>query len=376
MPSLPAVGTAVGEAVREWVRNDDADRPATGAHRAPGSTLPLEAWLRVGNKRQQLLVGALVALGLMLLVVPMQQLRTDPDVSNIASDRSAAEPQKPAAPPVSQLQKDDRAGEPQDAKPVATTPSAAAPSTPAAKPTASSAPVQAEKIKVPAGTGPHKSFTLTGTSQVALTFDDGPDPEQTPKLLKLLKENDDTKAVFCLVGSQVERHPDIVRQIVDAGHTLCNHTWNHSLTIGKEKAEKIRQDLDRTNAAIRKAVPGAAIPFFRAPGGNFSDRLVETAWADGNMASLYWQVDPSDWNHKNDDKPGEHLIRITKEIKAGVKPGAIILSHDFNQPDTIEAYSTLIPWLLDRYELGIPQIPGTGTGTPSEQPSDPALPTA
>ena len=71
------------------------------------------------------------------------------------------------------------------------------------------------------------------------------------------------------------KHPEIVREIVADGHTLCNHTWNHSLTIGKDKPAQIQADLARTNAAIRAAVPGAQIPFFRAPGGNFTDRLVE-----------------------------------------------------------------------------------------------------
>ena len=83
--------------------------------------------------------------------------------------------------------------------------------------------------------GPAGSHRTTGTSAVALTFDDGPDPAQTPKLLDLLAQQH-VHATFCLVGQNVQAHPELVRQIVAGGHTLCNHTWRHSLTIGKQSA--------------------------------------------------------------------------------------------------------------------------------------------
>src|SRR6185312_16486354 len=102
------------------------------------------------------------------------------------------------------------------------------------------------------------------------------------------------------------RHPDIVRQIAAEGHTLCNHTWDHSLTIGKDEPIEIKADLDRTNAAILAAVPDAKIPFFRAPGGNFTDRLVGVA-GDGGMTSLYWQVDPRDWDHPEKETEPQHI---------------------------------------------------------------------
>jgi len=156
-----------------------------------------------------------------------------------------------------------------------------------------------------------------------------------------------------VVGVQVKRHPEIVRQIAAAGHTLCNHTWNHSLTIGRAKPAKIQADLRRTNAAIEAAVPGAQVPFFRAPGGNFTDPLVQTAYADG-MTSLYWEVDPRDWEHAEDEDDATHVDKIVKSVRKDVKPGAIVLSHDFNQPDTILAYEQLLPWLAEKFELGVP----------------------
>ena len=212
--------------------------------------------------------------------------------------------------------------------------------------------------------GPGNSLRTTGSQAIALTFDDGPDPVQTPRILAML-EAQQVKATFCLVGDQVRKHPEIVRQIVAGGHALCNHTWNHSLTIGKDQPEKIRADLDRTNAAIRAAVPDAEIPFFRAPGGNFTERLVTVA-GDAGMASLYWEVDPRDWDHPAGETSAAHVRRLIAEVRANVRPGAIVLSHDFNQPETIAAYEKLLPWLKERFSIGLPGERTPDVPTPTE----------
>jgi peptidoglycan/xylan/chitin deacetylase (PgdA/CDA1 family) len=219
------------------------------------------------------------------------------------------------------------------------------------------------------GLGPGRSLRTTGSLAIALTFDDGPDPVQTPKILAMLGKHQ-VPATFCLVGSQVQRHPEIVRQIAAAGHTLCNHTWDHSLTIGKDEPAAIRADLARTDAAIRAAVPDADIPFFRAPGGNFTERLVAVA-ANAGMASLYWEVDPQDWRHPVGETPEQHVQRIIDGVRRDVRPGAIVLSHDFNQPGTIVAYEKLLPWLKDRYAIGIPGRPVPVVTTPPPAAGDP-----
>jgi peptidoglycan/xylan/chitin deacetylase (PgdA/CDA1 family) len=197
--------------------------------------------------------------------------------------------------------------------------------------------------------GPAGSHLSTGTRSVALTFDDGPDPVQTPRMLKLLAQQH-VHATFCLVGENVQRHPELVRKIVAGGHTLCNHTWSHSLTIGKKPAAEIRADLQRTNDAILNADPKAKIGYFRAPGGNFTPSLVTTARSLG-MTSLYWKVDPRDWEHPQGESDAAHQARVIRTVEKHVGKGAIILSHDYNQPDTIAAYRTLIPWLRHRYQL-------------------------
>lgn len=351
---LPAVRDAA-EAVRGWARAGADRPPVTGSHRAPG-TLPIESWLLIGRRRQQFLLAALVAVGLLLVVPPMRQdSSTEVNPVNAAGNSIATATKAPAKRP-------DEVPQQVVGKPTAAPkPTTAAPAPPAAvKPSGPARPSESAKqpasaIVVPEGTGPARSLRTTGSNTVALTFDDGPDPVQTPKILDLLAQNQ-VKATFCLVGDQVRQHPEIVRQIAAAGHTLCNHTWNHSLTIGRTKPAKIQADLRRTNDAIRAAVPGAQIPFFRAPGGNFTDALVETAYADG-MTSLYWEVDPRDWEHAKDADDASHIEKIIKSVQRDVRPGAIVLSHDFGQPDTIVAYEQLLPWLKERFTLGIPDLP-------------------
>ncbi|BBH66237.1 hypothetical protein ACTI_29220 [Actinoplanes sp. OR16] len=197
--------------------------------------------------------------------------------------------------------------------------------------------------------GPARSITTTGSAGVALTFDDGPDPAYTPQLLKMLAQQH-VKATFCVVGTNAKKHPELIRAIVKQGHTLCNHSWNHDLKLGKKPAAKIKADLERTNAAIRAAVPNAKIRFMRAPGGNFTPSLVKMSKKLG-MASLYWQVDPRDWDHPKGESAGDHRKKIVKIVQKHTRPGSVVLSHDNAQPDTIAAYKTLLPWLRHRYRL-------------------------
>src|ERR1700755_1793476 len=142
--------------------------------------------------------------------------------------------------------------------PSSTTPPAAPKAT--ASPPAQRVGVQPADVMV--GTGPYGSVTHTGTDSVALTFDDGPNPQWTPKLLEVLRDAD-IKATFCLIGTQVEEYPELVREIVADGHTVCNHSWDHNLELGDESEDEIRDDMQRTNDAIEDAAPDTPIDYFR-----------------------------------------------------------------------------------------------------------------
>jgi peptidoglycan-N-acetylglucosamine deacetylase len=373
--ALPAVRDVLSEgrraagAFRDWALYTDGQQPVTGSHRAPG-TLPIESWLLIGKQRQQALLATLVAAGLVLIMIPVQRgsdanpvnaaehgfasTGSSQKAGNKAPDATSKSPRQPTTPGK------PAPGQPAPAHPTAAPPAAPAGSGLAADPT----------IAVPHGSGPAQSLRRTGSDTIALTFDDGPDPVQTPKILALLAKYD-IKATFCLIGQNVEKHPEIVQQIVAAGHTLCNHTWNHSFTIGERTPAAIRADLEKTDAAIRAAVPDAQIPFFRAPGGYFTDRLVSVAYEEG-MASLYWEVDPRDWDHSTDPDDTAHTDRVIATVQKEVRPGSIVLSHDYNQPDTIAAYEKLLPWLTQNFEIGMPvppPPPAPDSPTPSSPPA-------
>ena len=272
----------------------------------------------------------LVLLGVALLTVGLSgraAADTTPHAKNQAAPVASPSTKRPA-----------KAAKPaKPAKPVAKPP-AKPPAKPAPKPVAHKTPI-----------GPGGSKMITGSKAVALTFDDGPDPANTPQILKLLAKNH-VHATFCLVGRNVQKHPEIVRQIVAGGHTLCNHTWSHNLKLGKQPAAKIRADLARTSAAIHTAAPGAKVKYFRAPGGNFTPGVVAIAKSLG-MTSLYWRVDPRDWEHPEGESNAQHKAQVIARVESHTHSGAIVLSHDYAQPETISAYRTLIPWLKKRYHL-------------------------
>jgi peptidoglycan-N-acetylglucosamine deacetylase len=207
------------------------------------------------------------------------------------------------------------------------------------------------------GKGPGGSVNITGNETVALTFDDGPDPEHTPKILDLLASCG-VKATFCVVGFRARDNPELIRRIARDGHTLCNHSWQHLIDLAaKHDDAYIINDLNATNNAIRNAAPGAKIEYFRAPGGNFTSRLVQLA-SNLGMKSIYWHVDPRDWDSSTYGTGAGMQQHIITEIQNKVRPGSIILSHDNKKPNTIAAYAILLPWLKQRFTLAA--LPNSG----------------
>lgn len=167
--------------------------------------------------------------------------------------------------------------------------------------------------------GPLGSVRTTGVRAVAVTFDDGPHPEWTPKVLAHLRKAK-VKATFCVVGVKVRSHPELVARIVREGHSLCNHSWAHDLKLGEKSAARIRADLRRTNQEIRRAAPGARVRYYRQPGGLWSPTVIKVARELG-MTPLHWDVDPGDWA-----KPTAAVI--SKRVARQVRAGSIVLLHD------------------------------------------------
>lgn len=193
-------------------------------------------------------------------------------------------------------------------------------------------------------TGPFGSRVTTGVPDVALTFDDGPNPDWTPRVLAMLRQYQ-IKATFCMIGVNVRAFPYLVRDIAAEGHTLCNHSWSHDIGLGRRSPDWILADLSRTNAAIRRAVPGAKISYYRQPGGAWTPRVVAAAVQLG-MTALHWQVDPQDWR-----KPGSSAISST--VITLTRPGSIVLMHDGggNRSGTTTALQSILPNLVARFQL-------------------------
>jgi peptidoglycan-N-acetylglucosamine deacetylase len=294
---------------------------------------------RLSLTQRRVGLGVLVGAAFALLLSPANagQLNGFSKHNAVARYAPGVDADQKAAPPLS-----GAGSTAAPASPVPSNPAGGGPAAPSASASASVPPKQPQFTSTGA-------LRRTGTDAVALTFDDGPDPVNTPLILDLLKQ-EGVKATFCLVGFRVRDNPDLVRRIAAEGHTLCNHTWQHLLDLAKRPTAEIVQDLEHTNQAIRAAVPDARIPYFRAPGGNFTKDLVRTVKRMG-MTSIYWEVDPRDWEHKKEESGPAHVDRLVHDIKRDTRPGAIVLSHDNKQPMTIEAYRILLPWLKTHFRL-------------------------
>ena len=157
----------------------------------------------------------------------------------------------------------------------------------------------------------------TKNKQVALTFDDGPHPEFTIKLLDLFKEKG-IKATFFVTGKNIEKQKNIISRIIKEGHELGNHSYSHKNLIFKKKSF-IKKEIEKTDVLLRKlGVKGEIL--FRPPFG----RLLFTAssvLASLNKKVIMWNVPTKDYKEKD---PNVILKRIYKRIK----PGSIIVLHD------------------------------------------------
>ena len=113
--------------------------------------------------------------------------------------------------------------------------------------------------------GPNRSHLETPEPVVSLTFDDGPHPDVTPRLLDLLRERG-VRGTFFLIGREVERYPELVRRIVAEGHVLGNHTATHSSMFWAHSRVRLRHEIEAAQRAI-EAAAGVRCRLFRAPVG-------------------------------------------------------------------------------------------------------------
>ena len=180
------------------------------------------------------------------------------------------------------------------------------------------------------------SVTADKQKKVALTFDDGPHPRITRQILDYLDE-EGIKATFFIIGCNAEQWPDIVKEEIDRGHEIGNHTYSHD---GKKRgsASQMHDDLAHTDDILRGSFGYEAV-LFRPPQGICNDNVISAA-SDFEYKIVLWDIDTHDWAHASTES-------IVSNVKQNVKGGDIILFHDYTSgvSHTLDALKIIVPYL-------------------------------
>ena len=226
---------------------------------------------------------------------------------------------------------------------------AAAPPTPTAIPTPTPKPTPRPTAKRKT-VGVALTRIHTKRKVFALTFDDGPDPSWTPKILKILKEKK-VPATFFMVGQMVRAHGATAKLVVAAGHPVGNHSWSHPMKTRSPVGE-----IERTDAVIKRHL-GVTPALFRPPYGLMKNGLARAASERGEDVIL-WSSDSADWNKHHS------ASQLKFNVLKNAQSGGIALMHDGggNRAKTVAALPGIIDALHNRgYELvTVPELMAMG----------------
>lgn len=164
---------------------------------------------------------------------------------------------------------------------------------------------------------------------VALTFDDGPDPVETPQILNIL-DREHVPATFFVVGAKAEAEPGLIQQIIDEGHTIGTHSWSHPTQppMADLSTEELQMQITRPIGVLEAL--GYTPHLFRPPGGSFDARVIAIA-REAQMRTVMWSVGTGDFM---DEVPPHHIMNA---VLRRLRPGAIILLHDGAHANTDQA---------------------------------------
>jgi peptidoglycan/xylan/chitin deacetylase (PgdA/CDA1 family) len=181
------------------------------------------------------------------------------------------------------------------------------------------------------------TFSRVAVTQpyVAITFDDGPHPKNTPRLLDMLRERN-IKATFYVIGRNVDLYPNVLRRTVSEGHEVGNHTYNHPI-LSKLGDSTVRDELIKCRDAVARAA-GVQPRTLRPPYGALLQRQREWIHRELKYPTIMWSVDPLDWK-----RPGPSVV--TSRILSNTTPGAIVLAHDLHA-STVDAMPGTLDGLL------------------------------
>lgn len=175
--------------------------------------------------------------------------------------------------------------------------------------------------------------TVVEKPKVALTFDDGPHPYFTEKLLDGLKKRN-VKVTFFMMGKSVEGHEDIVKRVAEEGHLIGNHSYSH-IQLNAVSEETVCAELSKTYNLIYEAT-GQETMFVRSPFGEWKDSYDDCV----DMIPVFWTIDTVDWNTKD-------VSTIVNRVVNKVEENDIILMHDCYDT-SVEAALQIIDYLQDK----------------------------
>jgi peptidoglycan/xylan/chitin deacetylase (PgdA/CDA1 family) len=159
-----------------------------------------------------------------------------------------------------------------------------------------------------------------------MTFDDGPHPQHTPRLLDLLKQRG-IKATFFVVGQNAAQYPEILKRIAAEGHELANHSYTHPI-LNPLGEGGIREQLDKTHQAVLGAT-GVTMKLLRPPYGALTENMRRWTHQTFGYRTILWDVDPLDWKVRD-------AARVQSEILGHARAGSIVLAHDIHK-STVDA---------------------------------------
>jgi peptidoglycan/xylan/chitin deacetylase (PgdA/CDA1 family) len=177
-----------------------------------------------------------------------------------------------------------------------------------------------------------------GSASVALTFDDGPHPEHTLRVLDILDDYG-VKATFFVLGSKADKHPQIIAEIAQRGHEIGVHGYDHDRFSSLRTAARIEADVARAIAVVER-ITGVRPTLYRPPVGHVSPRT-DTAASRLDLDIVAWSV------RGRDGVEGARPAQVAARVIRGLKPGAIVLLHDAAEhDDRVPASIEALPAIL------------------------------
>ncbi len=173
--------------------------------------------------------------------------------------------------------------------------------------------------------------------EVALTFDDGPDADMTPRALDLLREFN-ARATFFIIGEKASEYPDIVRRIVAEGHSIGIHSYSHKWNFPLRSAARIAEDIERCGKELEE-ITGERVRLFRPPFG-VTNPMVGRAVRRTGVISVGWSIRSFD-TIKGDRR------KVARRVSRQLHDGAVVLLHD-NRPGADELLESILCELKER----------------------------